>query len=67
LAVILFGVKDMSTRLKLARNEVSDEVLAELVLELAREEEDSLQRLCSAVLADDTITAKQLAKELQGQ
>jgi hypothetical protein len=38
----------------------------EAALEIARETEQTVQRLCKAVLSDDTKTAKLLAKELQG-
>jgi hypothetical protein len=51
--------------MKLVKQEVSDDVLVELALELARKEEEDLQRLCLAVLEDDYRTAKKLAKELK--
>lgn len=54
-----------STRLKVVKHEVSDDVLLSLALELEREEEETLQRLCIAVLSDDHVTAKKLAKELK--
>lgn len=57
----------MSTNLKIVKNEVSDEVITALALELAEQEEETVQRLCDAVLSDDTRTAKKLAKELKGQ
>jgi hypothetical protein len=57
----------MSTaHLKLVKQEISDDVLAEVALELARKEEEDLQRLCTAVLQGDYRTAKKLAKEIKG-
>ena len=38
----------------------------EAALEIARETEQTVLRLCTAVLSDDHKTAKLLAKELQG-
>lgn len=56
----------MSTqRLKLARPVMSDEALVGLALELAQEEENTLQQLCDAVLSHDYQTAEKLAKELK--
>lgn len=56
----------MSTKLQIVkRQEVSDEALLDLALEIARQEEDSLQRLCDAVLSHDHKTAETLAKELK--
>lgn len=56
----------MSTqRLKIVRPTVSDEALVDLALELARKEEEDLQRLCDAVLTHDYETAEKLAKELK--
>jgi len=59
----------MNSSLKLVdsgtRAEVSDDVLAGLALELARKEDETLERLCIAVLEDDHRTAKRLARELK--
>lgn len=55
----------MSTKLQIVkRQEVSDEVLFQLALEMEREHDKNLERLCKAVLTDDVNTAKKLAKEL---
>lgn len=55
----------MSAKLKIVkRQEVSDEVLFQLALEMEREHDKNLERLCKAVLTDDVKTAKKLAKEL---
>jgi hypothetical protein len=39
----------------------------QVALEIARETEETVQRLCAAVLSQDWATAKKLAKELQGE
>ncbi len=39
----------------------------EAALEIARRTEETVQRLCAAVLSDDPETAKVLARELQGE
>jgi len=48
------------------KQEVSDDVLLSLALELEREQEETLQRLCDAVLSHDYRAAELLAKELKG-
>lgn len=55
----------MARELKLVKPAVSDDVLLSLALELEREQEETLQRLITAVLSDDTKTAKTIAKELK--
>lgn len=57
----------MRANLKIVKNEVSDGVLTALALELAAREEETVLRLCEAVLSDDVETAKTLAKELKGE
>lgn len=52
-------------KLKIVKPEVSDDVLLSLALELEREQEETLQRLCDAVLSHDYKTAESLAKELK--
>lgn len=45
---------------------VEDNTGWQAALEIARETENTVQALCTAVLSDDIETAKVLAKELRG-
>ena len=54
------------SKFRIPKPEVGDDVLLSLALELEREQEETLQRLCDAVLSHDYQTAELLAKEIKG-